>query len=317
MTMTTSIQDAQFPWHEGERRLQRRAGVSARMAEIGRLVIRDHLTDQLRAFFPQLPFVVIGAVDAGGDIWATVRAGRPGFLSSPDPRQLAVALPRDPFDPADGGMEDGAAIAMLGIELHTRRRNRVNGAVERAGQDDFIVTAEQAFGNCPRYIQRRDFSFVRDPDVPSAFQPAELRLDDGARAMIEQADTFFVASCFEGRDGRRQVDVSHRGGHRGFVRVDERQAADGGNDQALTIPDFAGNRFFNTLGNITANPRAGLVFVDFGTGDLLQMTGEAELLPDGPEIASFEGAERLWRFHPRRIIRRPQALPLCWTRSPE
>ena len=31
---------------------------------------------------------------------------------------------------------------------------------------------------------------------------------------------------------------------------------------------------------------------------------------ESPEIAAFAGAERLWRFHPRRVVRRPQALPL-------
>jgi predicted pyridoxine 5'-phosphate oxidase superfamily flavin-nucleotide-binding protein len=303
-------QDAPSPWHEGEIRLQRRAGVAARMQEVGRRTIRDYLTDQHRAFFPQLPFAVIGAVDPAGDAWATLRAGRPGFLSSPDPWRLAVALPREPSDPADGGMDDGAAVALLGIELPTRRRNRVNGPIRRAGPNGFVVAVEQAFGNCPRYIQRRNFTFVRDPETPPERSPAELAgLDGAARAAIARADTLFVASYAEPQRGGRQVDVSHRGGRPGFVRVDSGQA---GGD-VLTIPDYAGNLYFNTLGNIAVNPRAGLAFVDFDSGDLLQMTGDAEVLPDGPDVASFEGAERLWRFHPRRIVRRPQALPLRWT----
>jgi predicted pyridoxine 5'-phosphate oxidase superfamily flavin-nucleotide-binding protein len=309
-------QDAPSPWHEGEIRLQRRAGVAVRMEEIGRRTIRDHLTDQHRTFYPQLPFVVIGAVDPGGDAWATLRANRPGFLSSPDPWHLAVALPREPADPADGGMDDGDAVALLGIELPTRRRNRVNGAVRRAGPNGFVVAVEQAFGNCPRYIQRRDFTFVRDPNVPSERTPTALaRLDDAARAMIVRADTFFVASYAERQGGHRQVDVSHRGGRPGFVRVDREglnSRLAGGGD-VLTIPDYAGNLYFNTLGNMAVNPRAGLVFVDFDNGGLLQMTGDAELLSDGPDLASFDGAERLWRFYTRRIVRRPLALPLRWT----
>ncbi len=306
------------PWHEGELRLQRRAGVTARMDEVGRRVLRDYLTEQHRDFYPLLPFVVLGAVGTGGDAWATLRAHRPGFLSSTDPHHLAAALPRDPSDPADDGMENGAAVALLGIELSTRRRNRANGTIERTGPDNFIVAVEQAFGNCPRYIQRRDFTFVRDPDQPPDAPPVEgRRLDDAARAMIERADTFFVASYFDGQDGRRQIDVSHRGGPPGFVRVDiGARDADGGD--VLTIPDFAGNRFYNTLGNIAVNPRAGLAFVDFDSGDLLQMTGDAEILfdapPESPDLAAVEGAEMLWRFRPRRIVRRPRALPLRWTR---
>jgi predicted pyridoxine 5'-phosphate oxidase superfamily flavin-nucleotide-binding protein len=306
-------QDTPSPWHDGEIRLQRSVGVAGRMEEVGRRTIRDYLTDQHRAFFPQLPFAVIGAVDAGGDAWATLRAHPPGFLSSPDPWHLAVELPREPLDPAEGGMEDGAAVALLGIELSTRRRNRVNGTIERTSPDRFDIIVEQAFGNCPRYIQRRDFTFVRDPDTPSDSPPVALQcLDDRARTAIAQADTFFVASYAERQGGHRQVDVSHRGGRPGFVQVNNGRADSG---DTLTIPDYAGNLYFNTLGNIAVNPRAGLAFVDFDSGDLLQMTGAAELLPDGPEIASFDGAERLWRFHPRRIIRRSQALPLRWTRG--
>src|SRR3546814_14766932 len=67
------------------------------------------------------------------------------------------------------------------------------------------------------------------------------------------------------------ADVSHRGGRPGFVRVTE----DDGRS-VLTIPDFSGNQFFNTLGNIAINPRAGLLFVDFATGDLLTLTGRSE-----------------------------------------
>ena len=120
-------------------------------------------------------------------------------------------------------------------------------------------------------------------------------IDAEARALIEGADAFFVASFVE-REDRRQVDVSHRGGRAGFVRV--------GEDGLLTIPDFDGNLFFATLGNILLNGKAGLLFVDYENGDLLQMTGDSEVILDSPEIAAFQGAERLWTFRARRIVRR-------------
>ncbi|HEY0342264.1 MAG TPA: pyridoxamine 5'-phosphate oxidase family protein, partial [Steroidobacteraceae bacterium] len=108
---------------------------------------------------------------------------------------------------------------------------------------------------------------------------------------------------------KRQVDVSHRGGKPGFVKVDR--------DDMLTVPDFAGNQFFNTLGNFLVNPRAGLVFVDFDNGDLLQLSGDARVVLEDPDIATFEGAERLWRFTPRQIVHRAEALPLRWTFEPD
>ena len=298
------------PWHAGEIALQASVGMAERMDDIGRRVLRDHLIEQHRLFYPQLPFVVLGAVDANGDAWATLRAGEPGFLSSPDPHRLHVRLPREPDDPADAGMNGGDAIGMLGIELHTRRRNRLNGTIRRGHDDGFDVAVTQSYGNCPQYIQRRQFAFARDPSVPTtqATRVSE-RLDAAARTMIAEADTFFVASYVDRENGARQVDVSHRGGRPGFVRVDA--------DDTLTIPDFAGNRFFNTLGNLHANPRAGLVFVDFETGDVLQLTGDAQVLLDAPEIATFRGAERLWRFTPRCVVHRPDALPLRCAFEPE
>ncbi|ASR07238.1 flavin-nucleotide-binding protein [Rhizobium leguminosarum bv. viciae] len=304
-----TIQDATSPWHAGELAMQRSVGVAERMDGPGRNFVRKAMPEQHRAFFPMLPFVVLGAVDAKSDVWATVRAERPGFMASPEPEILEVRLPRDAADPADAGMEDGDAIGMLGIQLETRRRNRLNGVIRRTDAGAFQVRVGQSFGNCPQYIQLRSSAFARDPDVPTEMPPLHSgQLDDQALGMIEGADTFFVASYVDRENGERQVDVSHRGGNAGFVRV--------GADGVLTIPDFPGNRFFNTLGNFLVNPKAGLVFIDFESGDMLQMTGKVEVLLDSPEVASFQRAERLWRFTPEEIVLRPDALPLRWSLPP-
>ncbi|HTK00402.1 MAG TPA: pyridoxamine 5'-phosphate oxidase family protein [Bordetella sp.] len=296
-----SVPAGRSPWHEGELTLQRSVGVVERMTVPGqRQMSRDYMPDQHREFYAQLPFVVLGAVDKSGDVWATLRAGKPGFMHSPVPRRLVMDLPREPNDPADAGMEEGEGIGMLGIELHTRRRNRLNGIVHRDNDMGFEIEPTQAYGNCPQYIQLRQYEFT---DAAPGALTETTTLDADARAMIGAADSFYVASYVE-RDGVRQVDASHRGGRPGFVRI----AKDG----TLTIPDFSGNLFFNTLGNFLLNPRAGLVFVNFRNGDLLQMTGRAEVVLDSPEIAAFVGAERLWRFKPMRIVHRLGALPLRW-----
>jgi len=312
------------PWHEGEITLQKSIGVAEKMAGVGQRVLRDYLIDQHRDFYRQLPVVVLGSVDAAGDAWATLRAGTPGFLQSPDPSHLHVDVARDPQDPAEAGFADGMAIGLLGIELHTRRRNRLNGTVRRNGGEGFDITVGQSFGNCPQYIQQRDFTFSRPARKPSD-KPAESsdhldapQFNGRARNIIAAADTFFIASYVDRTDGAtgtdgqspaRQTDVSHRGGRPGFVRI--------GDDGTLTIPDFAGNLFFATLGNILVNGKAGLVFADFATGDLLQLTGTGEVILDSAEIAAFQGAERLLRFTPRRIVYRPEALPLRWALRPD
>ncbi|UMY17041.1 pyridoxamine 5'-phosphate oxidase family protein [Methylobacterium organophilum] len=293
------------PWHRGERAIQRSAGVAERMAEIGPRVIRDHLIPQHRDFYSLLSFVVLGAVDPAGDVWASLRAGEPGFLRSPDPLHLHAALTRDPADPAEAGLEDGAAVGLLGIDLATRRRNRLNGTLRRRDARGFDVSVAESFGNCPQYIRPRLGRPAPDAGDARPGPTLSERLEGPARAIVAAAETFFVASSLDREDGRRQVDVSHRGGPAGFVRIDE--------DGMLTVPDYPGNRFFNTLGNMLANPRAGLVFADFTTGDLVQMTGEADVVLDGPEIGRVAGAERLWRFAPRKVVFRPGAFPLRFT----
>lgn len=302
--MNTVSTDSGSPWHAGEVALQEKVGVVGKMQELGRRVVRNYMPDQHRTFFRQLPFIVAGAVDNDGDVWATLVAGQPGFMQAPTDKILHVDFAADRHDPAAQGLHEGAGIGLLGIELHTRRRNRMNGVVRNWTGQGFDIDVAQSFGNCPQYIQARDFEFIRDPAVFSDITPKTFdSLNGRARAMIEAADTFFVAS-YVGDDARRQVDVSHRGGKAGFVRI--------GDDGRLTIPDFAGNLFFATLGNFLVNPRAGLVFADFESGDLLQLTGEATVDLDSPEIAAFQGAERLWHFTPRRILYRAGALPLRW-----
>jgi ferredoxin-NADP reductase/predicted pyridoxine 5'-phosphate oxidase superfamily flavin-nucleotide-binding protein len=304
MLQVTNIDQA-TPWHEGELKMQRSIGVAERMDGIGRRFVRSFLLDQHREFYPLLPFVVVGAVDPQGDAWATLRAGKPGFLAVPDAHTLSIHGGRDPGDPADAGLDDADSVGLLGIELHSRRRNRLNGKVRRSSDRWFDVVVAQSYGNCPQYVQQREFAFTRDPTLLSDRTVAKsVELDEKAKAFIREADTFFVASYIDLEGADRQVDVSHRGGKTGFVRI--------GDDGVLTIPDFAGNLFFNTLGNISLNPKSGLTFVDFHTGDVLQLTGDGEVVLDSPEIAAFQGAERLWRFRPRTVVRREAALPLVW-----
>jgi len=288
------------PWHAGEKELQAHIGVSERMDVLGRRVIRDHMPDQHRTFYQQLPFMLYGAVDAHDRPWASVLEGPPGFASSPEPGLLQFSSLPAADDPAQ--LSTGAAIGLLGIELHTRRRNRINGHIGSMTESGFAVTVDQSFGNCPQYIQLRQLRSV--PLAEPATRPAQhlTELDEAAKAMIAEADTFFVAS-FVDVDGVRSVDVSHRGGQAGFVQVEGNR---------LTIPDFAGNLFFNTLGNLLINPKAGLLFIDFNSGDLLHLNGRTEIILEGPLVEAFQGAERLWMFHVEHVVRRPAALGLRW-----
>lgn len=295
------------PWHAGERALQRKIGASDRMEATGQKFIRDYMPDQHRDFYRQLPFMILGAVDAEGRPWATLIEGPEGFAASPDPKRLTLDITPDPQDPASPGLRAGNAVGMLGIELHTRRRNRINGVISQASERRLEIAVEHAFGNCPQYIQRR--AYTRSP-VALAARPLRqdlAALDRRTIDIINSADTFFVASYMEHEDRQRSVDVSHRGGRPGFIKVEARV-----NGHRLTIPDYAGNLHFNTLGNLHLNPKAGLLFVDFSNGDVLQLTGTTELILESALINAFEGAERLWTFDVAQVVHRRAAVSLRW-----
>ena len=315
--MSAAIKDAHDGWshqaspfHAGEQAIQERLGLREAIESFGRRVVRDFMPEQHRDFFSHLPFVAVGSVDSEGRPWASLLTGRPGFIVSPDPQRLFVKAVPHPDDPLSEGLGEGRSLGMLGLDFATRRRNRVNVRVSSRKEEGLDLTVEQSFGNCPQYIQARSFSFVRDPEAPVAAQAARFeRLDEEARAMIAAADTLFVASAYEADGDRRRegADVSHRGGRPGFVRVEQTPEGD-----RLTLPDFAGNGHFNTLGNFLLNPRAGLTFVDFESGDLLMLTGRVEIIWDGPEVEAFRGAERAWRFTVTQGLRLRKAVALRW-----
>ena len=311
------------PFHRGERAVQDRVGVRDKMEARGRIAIRNAMPEQHREFFPQLPFVIVGSVDSDGQPRASVLAAEPGFITSPDPQHLVIRAHPLFGDPMHDTLHAGAAIGLLGIEPHTRRRNRMNGVVEQLDAGGFSLRVVQSFGNCPKYIQARQPLFVSDASNRQARQVHRgIGLDGAMRRLVGAADTLFIATSaaadsksesdgratsFDDGDARvcqDGVDVSHRGGKPGFVRIDD--------DRTLTMPDFVGNFFFNTIGNLVLNPRAGLLFIDFATGDLLYLAVEAEIIWDGAEVRAFDGAQRLLRFHIKQASRVEASLPLRW-----
>ncbi|CAD5371777.1 putative Nitric oxide dioxygenase [Rubrivivax sp. A210] len=309
--MDTDLARHDNPFHAGEQAVHERLGIRERMVGLGQRVIRTFMPEQHQRFFEQLPFMLVGSVDAAGRPWASVLVGQPGFVQARGARQLDIQARPIPGDPLAEGLAPGAQLGFLGIELHTRRRNRVNGHVVAADAAGFSVEVDQSVGNCPQYIQGREFKWLRDAaDLRPRGTEALTALDADARALIERSDTLFIATqapaTADAPDVRsgRGADVSHRGGRPGFVLIED--------ERSLLVPDFTGNFFFMTLGNLQINPRAGVLFIDFETGDLLTLTGTAEVVWSGDELKDFDGAERAWRFRMQAGWRLRGALPLRW-----
>jgi len=261
------------------------------MAEFGDKILRPFMPQQHRDFYETLPMFFVGSEDAAGDMWASVLYGAPGFIQSPTRTTLNIQADFAQADPLSNALTPNKHVALLGIELPTRRRNRANGRIARNKSGQIAFELEQSFGNCPKYIQPR-FIF----DSKAKVDPVEqsfTAFDTQIAEMVQSLDTFFIASRSVGKTATNTeadggFDISHRGGPAGFVQVI--------NESTLVFPDFAGNNFFNTFGNIALDPQVGLLFVDFANGHHIYLTGTAEVFwrQDGP--LSFEGVEREVRF---------------------
>lgn len=299
------------PFHDGEIAMQREAGVAERMARIGAQVIRDYMPEQHRLFFPLLPFVIVGSVDAWGQPSASLLRGAPGFVSSPDPKTLRIeALPLA-GDPLARALQEGAPLGLLGLQPHTARRNRANGRVLARDASGFSLGVRQSFGNCPKYIVRREAVFAGDEALAAASLEAPLvrdSLGDRERAIIAGADTFFLASAhpgaMTGAERAHGIDVSHRGGPAGFAAFVDADT--------FAIPDFPGNNFYNTLGNLRLDARAGLLFIDVASGDVLQVEASAEVAIGTHPLAPPDLRARTVRFRVRRARLFQRASGLRW-----
>ncbi|WP_217476812.1 pyridoxamine 5'-phosphate oxidase family protein [Stutzerimonas stutzeri] len=296
------------PFHTGERWVQRRAGVRDKAEQLGSRAIRSFMPEQHREFFAQLPALLVAAVDGEGQPHASILWGTAGFVWSPHPVLLCVGATAQDDDPVAPWLRLDARVGLLGLEWPTRRRNRINGRILECDRQGFGIAVAQSFGNCPRYIQARSWQPIRR--LPGLMLEGD-GVDSEWLALVEQADTLFIASQSSDTQGGG-VDISHRGGPTGFVEI--------GRDGRLWLPDYSGNRLFNTLGNLVREPRCGLLFIDFASGDLLQLQARAELI--WPEqyaasgITAPPGAERMLALTPGRWVLRRARLPLAFS-APE
>jgi predicted pyridoxine 5'-phosphate oxidase superfamily flavin-nucleotide-binding protein len=173
------------PFHEGEKFMPSKVGKRDAMESFGRRVIRSFMPEQHREFYQQLPFIVVGSIDDSGDTWASIVSGRAGFLNSPSATTLTLPSQTTVDDPLNQSLGRlGAPLGLLGMTLDSRRRNRVNVRVTDSTTDLTELTVDQAFGNCPQYIQTRDLKYktkLNRPPIINQIKSIYFSLDFGLK----------------------------------------------------------------------------------------------------------------------------------------
>jgi predicted pyridoxine 5'-phosphate oxidase superfamily flavin-nucleotide-binding protein len=284
-------------FHDGERAVQRRAGVAELAERVGRSIRRE-MPPAAQVFLAERRWIVIGALDGGQRPWPAVRAGAPGFAQAIDARTIRIDAAAADGDPVEDHLRPGALAGLIALDPATRRRLRFNGRVVARDRAGLVLEADQVYSNCPKYIQRRDEQPAAGETVP-AMLARSAGLSDAQRDRLRAADTFFIASARPGEG----IDVSHRGGMPGFLQVEGTR---------LAWPDYGGNAMFNTLGNLHAHPFAGLLVPDFESGGALVLAGRARIDWSPARAADLAGAERVVTMEIDEVVEQAGVLPLAF-----
>ena len=255
-------------FHKGEIAVQQKVGEEVTASSVGR-IISNKIPKRVNRFIEEQPMIIVSSTDKFDNIWTSVLFGNPGFTSVIDEGTISIkktniySTNTDIF--FDNTKEHGE-IGTLFIELSTRRRFRINGTMQLT-DNTIKVSVQEAYPNCPKYIQQRVVNVPNDYKERNAVIESGITINQQIKDWIIYSDTFFIGS----KSDTNKLDASHRGGNKGFIEIIE---------DTLKIPDYKGNSMYNTLGNIHQNLKAGLLFIDFQKGRILQLTGTSNVLYD-------------------------------------
>lgn len=320
------------PWHVGEIKVQEQVMGPVDAAQVRAQYndfISDTIRDNYKDFFEDASWLVVASQDADGHprasiMQAPISSLPQGAGASLDPLPAdkgLVSIPQDGQtfelnangiirgDPLEKNLQrPNAQVGMLRIELDRRQRARLNGVVvDQNNTSDAKIKARvrQSYGNCPKYIQARTWKPNPVQHGNRGRQVQLLQYDEELVAlhdMIRHADTFFIVSGGEDNG----LDASHRGGPPGFVKPV--------GPRTLVYPEYVGNFFFNTLGNIALDPRVGLLFVNFANGDIVQIKASAKI--DFNKDSSMPGSQRVIHLEIASALLMKSALRMVSTDDP-
>ncbi|HDR8180739.1 TPA: pyridoxamine 5'-phosphate oxidase family protein [Bacillus thuringiensis] len=279
-------------FHSGERAVHKMLGVQ-KIANTASTMIQPIMTKKFMTFLNGRNSFMISSMDEKGRVWSSFLAGKEGIIQAVECDLIKINVGINEDDPLFTNILHNKEVGIIVIDFASRIRIRINGSVVNKFSDgSFEIKTEQVFGNCPKYIQARNFTYNETAVGGTKQFNKQYALNENQQELINQADTFIIASS----SSEGKLDISHRGGMPGFIHIIS--------EQKIVFPDYSGNMLFNTLGNIIGNPNVGLLFFDFANGDTLQLTGKASIIWDVDEssLSRFPGAQRLIQFQLVEVI---------------
>ena len=293
--------------HKGELLVQKRRRTPIDLAEQIPNYINSNMPQQHAEFYEGLSYFPLTALDERGRPWASLLVTKSEDDTSvgieiSTPNEMSITAQVNPFDPLVKALSQTknqgvTPFAGVGVDFSNRRRNKVAGAIEKVHSDspekiNLQLKSDEHLGNCPKYITVRSLEpYQRKAElILNQFDALESPLPTQSKAIIQQASTVFLATKHEPDGDNKQehtdMGLNHRGGSPGFVRLYEETTQSSDKHEStqeivttyLILPDYSGNRFYQSLGNIQSSKLVGIVFPDFNSGSLLYITGKAENL---------------------------------------
>jgi ferredoxin-NADP reductase len=138
----------------------------------------------------------------------------------------------------------------------------IEGLSTKQHQVQLVTKIDQSLGNCPKYLNQYE---LQPALVEAKLFSTGSTLPDKGRALVNKSDMFFLSTS-----ANKDMDVNHRGGPPGFVRISA--------PNQIVYPEYSGNRLYQSLGNLLINPKIGITFPDYESGDVLYITGTTDVL---------------------------------------
>eukprot|EP01080_Neovahlkampfia_damariscottae_P008288 gene8288-112_t len=265
--------------HEGELEVQKKRLVPDEVGEMVEEITSTEIPYYNTGFFQGLKYLPISTLDSEGFPCTTILSSPQISIKGQYIHIKATFPPGDLFVSAlehdNNKDKKNSLFAALGIDFNNRRRNKLSGILEHYFIDkntiELKLISNEYLGNCPKYITiRKLVSKTRQPQKPIE----TVKFDEYSLKMLNNTSTIFLSTRhFSKIQQEIDMGLNHRGGSPGFVRYYEDKK-----NAFLVIPDYSGNRFYQSLGNIESDKVAGIVIPNFVNGDILYCIGMAENL---------------------------------------